>query len=176
MTEKVRAVIIEQPGQSGSPATAELKAMFAELLNDTKQDILAQVKESIDQVYMDFESVEVESEDAQPSTGDNPEGTTAVAGKIEEFIQPAKPVDDKGSSSDSFKSLAEEFSVIEKTSPAIDANLAEIVKSLINEKLSKEKLIEVQAKYLRPENCSDLVVPKNQQANLAAITSRYKEF
>ena len=151
MTEKARAVVIEQPGQSGSPATAELNA---------KQDILGHVKESIDQVYMDFESVEVEPEDAQPSTGDNPKDTTEVAGKIDEFIQTAKPVDDKGSSSDSLKSLAEEFSVIEKKSPAIDANLTEIVKSLINEKLPKEKLSEVQAKYLSPENCTDLVVPK----------------
>ena len=71
-----------------------------------------------------------------------------------------KPVDGKGSSNDLFKSLAEEFSVIEKTFPAIDANLAEIVKSLINEKPSKEKLSEVQAKYLRPENCTDLLAPK----------------
>ena len=31
-------------------------------------------------------------------------------------------------------SLADEFSVLEKTSPAIDANLAEIVKSLLTEK------------------------------------------
>jgi len=59
-----------------------------------------------------------------------------------------------------FKSLAEEFNVTEKTSPAIDENLVEIVKSLLNEKLPKEKLSEVQAKYLRPENCTNLVAPK----------------
>ena len=58
------------------------------------------------------------------------------------------------------KSLAEEFSVTEKTSSAMEANLAEIVKSLLNEKLPKEKLSEVQAKYLRPENCTNLVAPK----------------
>jgi len=130
-----------------------LKAMFAELLDGAKQDILAQVKESIDQVYMDFESVEVESEDAQPGTEANSEDNpdSAVAGKIDEFIQPKKPVSEEGINSDSFKSLAEEFSVIEKTSPAIDAVL---------QKLPKEKLSEVQAKDLRPENCTNLVAPK----------------
>ena len=58
------------------------------------------------------------------------------------------------------KSLAEEFSVAEKTAPAIDSNLAEIVKSLLLEKLPKDKLEEVQSKYLRPENCTNLVAPK----------------
>ena len=136
--------------------------MFAELLDGAKQDSLAQVKGSIDQVYMDFESVEVESEDAQPDTEVNSEDNpnSAVAGQIDEFIQPKKPVSDEVVNSDSFKSLAEEFSVTEKTSPAIVANLAEIVKNLLNEKLPKEKLSEVQAKYLRPENCTNLVAPK----------------
>ena len=49
---------------------------------------------------------------------------TTVATKIENFIQP-KPSDlGEGSSGDSFKSLAEEeFSVAEKTAPAIDSNI-----------------------------------------------------
>ena len=163
MCEEAKADIMDQPGRSGSLSTADLKAMFAELLDGAKQDILAQVKGSIDQVYMDFESVEVESEDAQPDTEvnseDNPD--SAVAGQIDEFIQPKKPVSDEGINNDSFKSLVQEFSVTEKTSPATDANLEEIkVKSLLNEKLPKEKLNEVQAKYLRPENCTNLVAPK----------------
>ena len=162
MRDEAKADIMDQPGRSGSLSTADVKAMFAELLDGAKQDILAQVKGPIDQVYMDFESVEVESENAQPDTEvnseDNPD--SAVAGQIDEFIQPKKPVSDEGINNDSFKSLAEEFSVTEKTSPAIDANLAEIVKSLLNEKLPKEKLSEVQAKYLRPEICTNLVAPK----------------
>ncbi|CAH3165394.1 unnamed protein product, partial [Porites lobata] len=55
-------------------------------------------------------------------------------------------------------------SVLEKTSPAIDANLAEIVKSLLTEKLTKEKLAEVQNKYLRPENCTNLETRNNDSA------------
>lgn len=34
------------------------------------------------------------------------------------------------------------------------------MKSLLSEKLTKDKLAEVQNKYLRPENCTDLVAPK----------------
>ena len=44
---------------------------------------------------------------------------------------------------DNFKSLAKEFSVTEKTARAIDSNLAEVVKSLLSEKLAKDKLAEV---------------------------------
>ena len=162
MCEEAKADIMDQSGRSGSPSTAVLKAMFAELLDGAKKDILAQVKGSIDLVYMGFESVEVESEDAQPGTEANSEDNSdsAVAGKTDEFIQPKIPVSDEGINSDSFKSLAEEFSGTEKTSPAIDANLAEIVSSLLNEKLPKEKLSEVWAKYRRPENCTNLGAPK----------------
>ena len=42
--------------------------------------------------------------------------------------------------------------------------MAEIVKSLLNEKLPKEKLSEVQAKYLRPQNCTNLAqAPKSNK-------------
>ena len=78
----------DKPGHSALPGTADLKAMFSELLNDAKKDILAQAKESIDQVYMDFDSVEVEAEDPQSGAGANPEDSqdAAVAGKIEELF------------------------------------------------------------------------------------------
>ena len=39
---------------SGGTSPVDLKAMFAELLNDAKRDILAQVQDSI-KVYADFE-------------------------------------------------------------------------------------------------------------------------
>ena len=34
------------------------------------------------------------------------------------------------------------------------------MKSLLTEKVAKDKLTEVQNKYCRPENCTNLVVPK----------------
>ena len=152
--------VTEDPGISDLPATSELKAMLAELLEGTKKDILSNVQESIDQIYADFEYVESETEGAQAQGKQEANTDNAVATKIDNFIQP-KPSDlGEGSSGDSFKSLAEEFSVVEKTAPAIDSNLAEIVKSLLLEKLPKDKLAEVQNKYLRPENCTNLVAPK----------------
>ena len=48
MCEEAKADIMDQPGRSGPPSTADLKAMFAELLDGAKNDILAQVKGSID--------------------------------------------------------------------------------------------------------------------------------
>lgn len=145
-------------GNSGGPSLSEFKAMFAELLDGTKKDILAQVQESIEQVYADFEYVETDPEGGEAGSVTSPDA--AVVTKIDEFIQPKTSDHADGSSSGSFKVLAEEFSVAEKTSPAIDANLADIVKSLLTEKLSKDKLTEVQNKYLRPENCTNLVAPK----------------
>ena len=78
-------------GHSGPPTSAEfLKAMFTESLDDAKRDILAQVKDLIDQVYVaDFESVEAEPEGAQTSPENSPD--TVVESKIYEFIQPKEP-------------------------------------------------------------------------------------
>ncbi|CAB3991522.1 Hypothetical predicted protein [Paramuricea clavata] len=58
----------------------------------------------------------------------------------------------------SFHNLAVEFSVVEKTSPALPG-LAEIVNSLLRDRLTKEKLSEVQSQYIRPENCPNLAAP-----------------
>ena len=43
---------------SGGNSPVDLKAMFAELLDDLKRDILAHVQDSIDKVYADFEDYE----------------------------------------------------------------------------------------------------------------------
>ena len=46
------------------PSLPQLKTMFAELLATTKDDILTEVKESIDQVYRDFEVVDMPLDEA----------------------------------------------------------------------------------------------------------------
>ena len=149
----------ESVGNSEGPSLSEFKAMFAELLDGTKKDILAQVQESIEQVYADFEYVETDPEGGEAGSVTSPDAA-AVVTKIDDFVQPKTSDNVEGSCSGSFKVLAEEFSVAQKTSPAIDANLADIVNSLLTEKLSKVKLTEVQNKYQRPENYTDLVAPK----------------
>ncbi|CAB4030930.1 Poly P3, partial [Paramuricea clavata] len=61
----------------------------------------------------------------------------------------------------SFKNeLLKQFAPGEQTGPAIDHDLATIVNELLTEKLTKEKLEPVQDKYLKPENCENLVAPK----------------
>lgn len=101
-----------------------------------------------------------ESEGAQAQVNPRANTDTAVATKIDNFIQPEPSDLGEGSSGDSFKTLAEEFSVAEKTASAIDSSLAEIEKSLLLENLPKDNLAEVQNKCLTPENCSNLVAPK----------------
>ena len=109
---------------------------------------MAHVQDSIEKVYANFEDYETGPEGGEVSTEFL---DTAVATKINDFIKPKTSDHAEGLDGDSFKSL-DEFSILEKTSPAIDANLAE--------KLTKEKLAKVQSKYLRPENCTNLVAPK----------------
>ena len=115
----------------------DLKAMFAALLDDAKRDILAHVQDSIEKVYADFEDYETGPESGEASTecSDTAVATT-VATKINDFIQPKTSDHAEGSDGGSFKSLADEFSVLEKTSPAIDGNLAEIVPLLKLNRLS----------------------------------------
>ena len=47
-----------------SPSALQLQSMFAELLANTKDVILTEVKQSIDQVYRDFETVEMPLDEA----------------------------------------------------------------------------------------------------------------
>ena len=47
-----------------SPSAPQLKSMFAKLLANTKDAILTEVKQSIDQVYRDFEIVEMPLDEA----------------------------------------------------------------------------------------------------------------
>ena len=74
---------------------------------------------------------------------------------------------DKGSQSQTdlrentvFKTFVEQFAPGEQTGQAIDHDLATIVNELLTKKLTKEKLEPVQDKYLKPENCENLVAPK----------------
>lgn len=80
--------------------------------------------------------------------------------KINDFIQ-LKILDYvEGLDGGFFKLFVDEFSVLEKILFVIDVNLVEIVESLFIEKFIKEKLVEVQNKYFRFENCINLVVFK----------------
>ena len=68
---------------------------------------------------------------------------------IEDFVG------EEATDNDNLKSLVDEFSVSEKTSPAIEESLANIVNNLLKDKLPKEKLAPLEEKYLKPENCAN---------------------
>lgn len=76
--------------------------MLSELLDGAKKDIVVNVQESIDQIY--FEYAESETGAAKAQVNPVAKVDTAVATKIDNFIQP-KPLDPgKGYSSDFIKS------------------------------------------------------------------------
>lgn len=132
-------------------STGDLKSMFKELLDDNKKEIIEQIQSSMDRADdIGF------SEEEDNSIVSDP----AIVDKIESFVTQPSSSKDKPITSDSFKDLVEEFSISEKTSPAISSGLADIVNSLLKDKLPKEKLEEVQKKYCRPENCPNLLAPK----------------
>ena len=65
-----------------SPSFAQFKTMFADLLAETKCDILDQVKQSIEKVYTDFEAVALPStEDEVHSQAQLSEGTSEIGSR-----------------------------------------------------------------------------------------------
>ena len=148
---------------------ADLKLAMSEMMSSFKTEILTHVNESISQVYQDFEQV------AEPAAQDETIGVSEVeplpeesgdslVGKITAFAQQtaSQPQTQTNITTEStvFKAFVEQFATAEKPGPAIDHDLATIVNELLTEKLTKDKLEPVQQKYLRPENCENLVTPK----------------
>ena len=148
---------------------AHLKLAMSEIMSSFKTKLLTHVNESISQVYQDFEQV------AEPAAQEETIGVSEVeplpeesgdslVGKITAFAQQtaSQPQTQTNITSGStvFKAFVEQFATAEKPGPAIDHDLATIVNELLTEKLTKEKLKPVQQKYLRPENCKNLVTPK----------------
>ncbi|CAB4028257.1 Hypothetical predicted protein, partial [Paramuricea clavata] len=145
---------------------ADIKAAMTEMMSSFKTELLSHVNASISQVYQDFEQAadqEVQDDSVSaPEAGPLPEHSEDnLVDKIANFAK------DKGSHSQTdlsentvFKTFVEQFAPGEQTGPAIDHDLATIVNELLTEKLTKEKLEPVQDKYLKPENCENLVAPK----------------
>jgi hypothetical protein len=71
-----------------------------------------QVKDNIDQIYTDFESVAIENGEVA-STGEASE--PGITDKIDNFVQPNIPDQEDPTDTGSFHNLAVEFSVVEKT-------------------------------------------------------------
>ena len=117
--------------QSPSPrgislSVPQLKSMFAELLANTTDDILTEVKQSIDQVYRDFEIVEMPLNEADKDfdigIACETSSRASLAEKIDQLATPSTVT-----AVDEVKALALEFSTAEKTWAALNTSLAELV-------------------------------------------------
>ncbi len=98
--------------------------------------------------------------DEGSEVGSETNSRASLAAKIDQLAAPApSPITVTGDNAD-YKALALEFSTVEKTSAALHTDLAELVNGLISDKVPKEKLDQLQNKYLRPENCPWLMPPK----------------
>ncbi|KAK3716442.1 hypothetical protein QZH41_007050 [Actinostola sp. cb2023] len=156
--------------ESENTTLTELKTLMSDTLTEFKSDFLGHIDESIAQVYRDFD-VEDQSEH------EHDDGSPEVEARIDSFVQATKktsePAEASAGSSE-FKLFAEQFSTSEKTSPAIDKDLCNIVMDLFKDKLPKEKLENIQEKYLRPENCANLVAPKFLEGPALKAVQRYE--
>ena len=99
-----------------SNSLAQFKTMFADLLAETKNDILDQVKQSIDQVNTDFDTVALPpTEDDCHSQAQLSEGTSEIGSRaslIDRIDQLA--TNNTEGDRDGVKALALEFSTAEK--------------------------------------------------------------
>ncbi len=115
-------------------------------LAETKNDILDQLKLSIDKVYTDFELVETPEVDEGSDVTSETSSRASLAAKIDQLAAPApSPITVTGDNAD-FKALALEFGTLEKSSAALHTDLAELVNGLIDDKVLKEKLDQLQDK------------------------------
>ena len=148
MSDNESENIVETGLQGNSLNENYFKSAMLKMMSDFKTDILANVQESVAQVYHDFGY----NEDANSGNGGIQQGANIVS-QIAQFTE-------ESHKASNFKSLASQFIGGEKAGPPIDKVLSNIMQSLVNEKLPKEKLDALQRDYLRPENCPDLVAPK----------------
>ena len=120
------------------------------MFDETKKDILTQVKDNINQIYSDFEMVTLDNEVEGSLAGVSDPGLTDKIESLVQQVQADTVLDDQGSSraEESFQTLAGEFSVSERTSAPISTGLAEIVDGLLTDILPKKKLQEVQPNRL----------------------------
>ena len=125
-----------------------MASMMSEMMSVMKDDMLRHFEE-----YFAAPEPEANNDDVE-ANGDQP--SRDVSDALENYLQNPDP----NSTSSAFDELAAEFSTSDKTGPAIDDKLSNIISDLVKGTLPKTKLDEVINKYPRPENCESLVVPK----------------
>ena len=109
---------------------------------------------------------QVDREECQDSDEDQSSNTLLVRDLDKLTSLPDDPLvtPQHDATSNQYADLVQEFAAGEKTSQAVDDELAKLIEKLINNKLPKTKLDYLHAQYLRPENCKFLVAPKANEA------------
>eukprot|EP00794_Sanderia_malayensis_P002378 gene2378-2741_t len=158
--------------EGSSSKEIDFQSAMLKMMSDFKSDILANVKESVAQVYQDFGYTEDANSDenhqmqdpavdpASMASWEDQQGASIID-QITNFTKNKETESVQESAGKSnFESFATQFATGEKTGPSIDKVLSNIMQRLLNEKLPKEKLDAVQKAHLRPENCTNVVAPK----------------
>ena len=154
--------------EGDSSKEIDFQSAMLKMMADFKSDILANVQESVAQVYQDFgytddadSNENQEMRDPASMTSGAAQQGASIIDQITNFTKNKETESVQESNEKSnFESFATQFATGEKTGPSIDKVLSNIMQSLLNEKLPKEKLDAVQKEYLRPENCTNVVAPK----------------
>ena len=141
--------------QEESDLTTKMKETMAEMMTPMMESMQENIWKKLNEYIVGNEA----SKDSDEATNDvnisrPPHDLQTTSDLVDKYLEPPPP------SQLSWEHISQEFSVAEKTGPAIDEKLAQLVTGLIPEKLPRTKLDELVELYPRPDNCPLLVAPK----------------
>ena len=141
---------------------SSLSSMFSALLNE-----MIAINTNISSMHSDLKNIVVEDNASLlTETGCEPTETESVMSvdtKVAHLLQSTITTQAENATSSRtsiLSSIAQDLTVSEKTGNAIQKALAEIVSSLLKEKLPDEKVRTKLEKYSRPENVENFRTPR----------------
>ena len=150
--------------QSASLSTVpeDLKASIANMFLGLKDELMQHVEDCVAMATQDH----VVHDADQDEEGVDSAGLQLLTGidNLTSGTDDLNTAPHHAPTSSQLEELVHEFSTSDKTSPAVDDELAKLIDGLITNKLPKPKLDELLGKYHRPENCTSLLAPKTNKA------------
>jgi hypothetical protein len=149
--------------QSGSDLTPKMKKTMAEMMTTMMAAMQENICKKLDEYMVGDEASPEDDATSNHATNDcdvpdPPSELQTTHDVVDKYLDEVQP------SQISWEHRSQEFSVAEKTGPAIDDKLAQLIADLLPEKLPKTKLEELVEKYPRPDNCPLLVAPRCNKA------------
>ena len=134
--------------QEESDFTTKIKETMAEMMTTMMESTQENIWKKLDEYIVGNEA----SNDSDEATNDvnisrAPHDLQTTSDLVDKYLELPQQ------SQLSWEHISQEFSVAEKTGPAIDEKLAQLVTGLIPEKLPRTKLDELVELYPRPDNC-----------------------